>query len=91
MDLKEAVVRAKEIANSVFSDENPTAINLEQVDFDDMSKQWHVVLSFERFRHASTVGAALANMAGGTRAYKLFKLDNVSGNVDSIEVWRINE
>ena len=63
MELKEAVDKAKEFANSVFSDENPTSINLEQVVFDEMGHQWKVVLSFERFRNASTVGAALANLS----------------------------
>ena len=91
MELKEAVDKAKEFANSVFSDENPTSINLEQVVFDEMGHQWKVVLSFERFRNASTVGAALANLSGGTRAFKLFKVDDDSGSIRSVEMWTRDE
>lgn len=91
MELKEAVGKAKEFARSVFADENPTSINLEQVTLDASGGQWKVVLSFERFRNASTVGAAIANLSGGTRAFKLFKVDNASGSIDSVEIWSPDE
>ncbi len=91
MELKEAVGKAKEFAKSVFADENPTSINLEQATLNDLSGKWEVVLSFERFRNASNVGAAIANLSGGTRAFKIFKVDNASGSIDSVEIWMPDE
>ena len=91
MQIKDAVAKAKEFASSIFADENPTTINLEQAIFDDVTNQWEIVLSLHRFKQEGTVGSTLANLSGGTRSLKLFKVDASSGDIDSVEIWTQDE
>ena len=48
MDVKEAARTAREYITDLFADENVKHVGLEEVEFDDLSKVWHITIGFSR-------------------------------------------
>ena len=48
MDVKEAARTAREYITDLFADENVKHVGLEEVEFDDRSKVWHITIGFSR-------------------------------------------
>ena len=48
MDVKEAARAAREYITDLFADENVKHVGLEEVEFDDLSKVWHITIGFSR-------------------------------------------
>ncbi|MCE2448270.1 MAG: hypothetical protein J4F35_07775 [Candidatus Latescibacteria bacterium] len=48
MDVKEAVQTARAYIADLFADENVKHVGLEEVEFDDLSKVWHITIGFSR-------------------------------------------
>lgn len=48
MDVKEAAQTAREYITDLFADENVKHVGLEEVEFDDLSKVWHITIGFSR-------------------------------------------
>ena len=48
MDVKEAVGLAKKHVLDLFADERPANIGLEEVDYDDRRKVWHITIGLSR-------------------------------------------
>ena len=48
MDVKEAARTAREYITDLFADENVKHVGLEEVEFDDLAKVWHITIGFSR-------------------------------------------
>ena len=48
MDVKEAARTAREYITDLFADENVKHVGLEEVEFDDVAKVWHITIGFSR-------------------------------------------
>ncbi len=48
MDVKEAARTAREYITDLFADEDVKHVGLEEVEFDDLSKVWHITIGFSR-------------------------------------------
>ena len=84
MDVKEAVRRAKNYLDDLYQAEEIANVGLEEVVFEDMSNTWKVTIGFSRpwdYRNALT--AALGN-GGPARSYKVLRIDDDSGRVESL-------
>ncbi len=60
MDVKEAISLARDYVKEVFTEEQISAVGLEEVEFDESSDNWHVTIGFTRpwDRLHATVGPA---------------------------------
>ncbi|MBV8428397.1 MAG: hypothetical protein JOZ88_14255 [Hyphomicrobiales bacterium] len=82
MDVKQAVVVAKNYVSDLFKDETPMNLGLEEVEFDDRMNEWHVTLGFSRPWES---GGGLATALGtARRAYKILRIAD-DGRVISVK------
>ena len=85
MDVKEAVAVAKTYLIDLYVGEEIADVGLEEVEFDQMSKQWSVTIGFFRPWNRTLSNAfALASRAS-ERSYKVLRIDDGTGEVKSLK------
>ena len=90
MDVKEAVAAAKSYVTDIFSSERISAVQLEEVEFDDKQLVWNITVGFwrraddEDFPYASQLQAALSRVAK-QRSFKIVRLRDSDGQVLSLK------
>lgn len=81
LDVKEAAQRASEYFAGLFSDQNLSNVQLEEVELSDDGQYWLITLSYP---------VALPEIAPiqliNKRKYKLFKIDAKTGEVKSMKI-----
>jgi hypothetical protein len=89
MDVKAAVQIAKSYVSDLFSEEQIRNVGLEEVEFDETSREWLVTVGFARsWDERSGLEKA---MIGVRRSYKVIRLSNVDGHVISVKDRRVAE
>ena len=95
MDVKEAVRTAREYIANLFADENVKHVGLEEVEFDDLSKVWHITIGFSRpwelpedppppsFASGSVLDG-LKPPSLAQRSYKIVRVRDNDGHVISV-------
>ena len=85
MDVKEAVRVAKAHVADLFAEENIANVALEEVVVLDESpsRKWNITIGFSRPWENSMVAAVVAGKQG-TRSYKVVRIDDGSGAVESL-------
>jgi hypothetical protein len=86
VDVKQAVALAKQHILDVFADEKVSNLGLEEVEFDDQSKNWLVTLGFSRpWDEPRNAFAALAHDAYARRTYKVVRISDALSSVLAIK------
>ena len=83
MNVRQAVEAAKQSLANIFADEQIANVGLEEVEFDDAAKVWHVTLGFSRPWDRSGF-AARAGLVE-PRSYKVVTLSDSDGRMISIK------
>ena len=83
MDVKEAVLAAKEHVAEIFADEPIENVGLEEVEFDESNRVWAVTIGFSRYwgRSMDNVFRAL----GTARDFKVVRIEDETGRVQSVK------
>lgn len=78
VDVKTAVVKAKEYVIELFGDGPITNVALEEVERDEMQGIWRITIGFNRPATSNSIAAVGALMRGenGIRVYRIVTLDN---------------
>ena len=84
MDVKEAVAVAKSYLAEIYTDEAIEHLGLEEVEFDDRSDTWCITLGFSR-PWDRRVGVMLREPRASARSYKVVRIDDDSGEVQSLK------
>lgn len=80
MEVKEAVKKAREYIQEIYSDEHVNDIRLEEVEYEHHENAWNVTLSFSR------PAAGLQQIVGAPRDYKTIVIDNPSRRVTAMRI-----
>ena len=94
MDVKEAAQTARAYIADLFADENVKHVGLEEVEFDDRSKVWHITIGFSRpwelpedLPPPSFTSAVLDELKPPPltqRSYKIVRIRDDDGHVMSV-------
>jgi hypothetical protein len=86
MDAKHAVRTAKEYVADLFGDEEVSDVLLEELQLDDVSKEWKITIGFNRKSARFGTSSPLAGVLAPPRdrVYKVVAIDNVGEQVVSI-------
>ena len=85
MDLQEAVATAKQFVSDLFRDEDIAHLGLEEVQFDEQAKAWHVTVGFSRpWQINSSLTAAVTAKVYRERSFKEVDVSDETGTVISI-------
>ena len=103
MDVKEAVRMAKEYISNVYSDEEIVQVGLEEVEFDDFSRDWKITIGFVRgwdwnpswtqanpMNQNNFLTSALSERRK-VRYYKVVRVHDGSGKVKSLTDRMLND
>ncbi len=87
MQVKEAIVLAKQYIQDVFADEKIDNVGLEEVEFDDKLGIWSVTIGFSRpWEDASgTFSAKLAGFVPRRRDYKVVRIADMDKKMVSVK------
>ncbi len=93
MDVKEVVKLAKEYVLDLFADENITNLGLEEVEYNEVEREWIVTLGFSRpwdeprNTLASLAMAQMAQYNTNTtrRSYKIVRVDDKAETVKGVK------
>ena len=86
MDVKEAVQTAKEHVVHLFEGEQIVNVGLEEVEFEETSKRWRITIGFSRpWDLKGPLVAALVERSPTQRTYKVLRIDDDTGNVESLK------
>ncbi|MGX9727141.1 MAG: hypothetical protein ACTFAK_07430 [Candidatus Electronema sp. VV] len=86
MDVKEAVKLAKKHVLDLFADENITNLGLEEVEYNEIGREWIVTLGFSRpWDEPRNTLASLAQASTPHRSYKIVRINNQSESVRCIK------
>ena len=82
LDVKKAVEQAKRYVGELFADEGLINLGLEEVEYDDTHREWHITLGFSR---PWDTNRYLSEFAGvSPRSYKVVTIDQ-QGNRLSVK------
>ncbi len=85
MDVKEAAHKAKNYLTDLYSDEAITNVGLEEVEFDDLSRDWSITVGFSRpWNHRGPLVSALIE-GRSDRSYKAVRIHDADGRVVSLK------
>lgn len=84
VDVKEAVAVAKKYLAELYSAEEIADVGLEEVEYDQLAGQWSVTLGFARPWERNALRSLARNPNGG-RSYKVLRVNDASGRVDSLK------
>ncbi|HWG07259.1 MAG TPA: hypothetical protein VG271_19825 [Beijerinckiaceae bacterium] len=87
--VKKAVELAKKYVADLFADEGVANLGLEEVDYDEIAREWRITLGFSRPWNASG-GLAAALGEFGERSYKSVRISDLTGNVVSVKNREVN-
>lgn len=85
MDVKRAVITAKQFIQDLLKDEGIVNLGLEEVEFDEKSDTWRVTLGFSRAWNSDR--GPLSTLSGDDlmkRDYKVVTISDVDGSMVSI-------
>jgi hypothetical protein len=82
MDVKEAVVAAKQYIGEIFGAEGIRNLGLEEVEFDEPANEWRVTIGFSRPWDAA---GPVSVMFTPSRSYKVVRISDKSGKVVSVK------
>ena len=85
MDVRDAVKTAKQHLLELFDSEPISYVGLEEVDFDDESREWIITISFARLWETTPLPTALGGKPPEDRHYKVFRINDLNGKVKSIK------
>ena len=81
MDVKQAARTAREYLSELYSEEQVTDIGLEEVVFDDVSKEWRITIGFSRPWNRRNALRGLSE----ARSYKVVCIDDWTRKVTSLK------
>ena len=85
MDVKEAAKLAKEYVADLFEEEGISNVGLEEIELGDDCRFWVVTVGFSRpWDHGGLATITLGHR-GLRRSYKVLRIDNHNGNVESVK------
>ena len=82
MDVRDAVKSAKKYVAEMFDDEPIHNIGLEEIEFDRAQGVWSVMIGFAR--EWRETGSAMRALASPCRTYKVVRISDSDGAVQSI-------
>lgn len=90
MNVAEAVTKAKKYVIDIFADEEIKNLGLEEIEFDESSKEWRVTLGFSRpWDESRNALASLTQASGPRRSYKIVRISDNSSDVISIKTHEV--
>ena len=85
MDRFDAVKTAKQYVSDLFEEEGISKTRLEEISFDECSRQWLITVGFAYLRGGgearSPLAPSLVRAVYGDRVYKVVKIEDQSGAV----------
>ena len=84
MDVKEAAKLAKEYVTDLFAEEGISNVGLEEIVFRD-DEYWDVTVGFSRPWDHGGLATITLGQTSLRRSYKVLRIDNDSGNVESVK------
>ena len=87
MDMKDAAMLAKEYVADLFDEEGISNVGLEEIVFrdDGGDEYWDVTVGFSRPWDHRGLATVTLGQTGLRRSYKVLRIDNSSGNVESVK------
>ena len=85
MDVKEAAKLAKEYVADLFADEAINNVGLEEIELGPDCRFWVVTVGFSRPWDHGGLATITVGQKGLRRSYKVLRIDNHSGNVESVK------
>ena len=90
MDVKEAARTAKDYLLDLFEGEEIINVGLEEIEFDDSSKNWSITVGFWRPWDYSNKSPMTLTLFGElsrplTRSYKIVRINDQSGRVVAVK------
>ncbi len=85
MDVKEASQTAKAYVVELFAEEQIMNIGLEEAEFDRSSNTWKITIGFSRPWDQKNVLSAALGEGRPARSYKVMRINNESGDVESLK------
>lgn len=81
MEVKQAVLNAKQYVQDVFGGEKIENLGIEEVEFDDAAREWRVTLGFSRpwDKPGNALTALLPGESILHRSFKVVRLDDATG------------
>ena len=84
MDAREAVQAAKQYIAELFEGEPLMNVGLEEVVYEDGSEEWEITLGFSRDWNRKSPIFPSTDEASQKRYYKLIRIDDETGKVNSV-------
>ena len=84
MDAREAVRAAKQYITEMFDGEPLTNVGLEEVVYDDESREWGITVSFSRDWNRTSPFFPSKDEASQQRYYKKITIDDLTDDVKSL-------
>ena len=85
MDVKEVAQIAKAYAAELFADESIMNLGLEEAEFESISDTWKITVGFSRPWDRKNVLIAALGEGPSARSYKVMRINNESGDVESLK------
>ena len=85
MDVKEASQTAKAYVAELFAGEQITNLGLEEAEFESLSNTWKITIGFSRPWDQKNVLSAALGEGRPARSYKVMRINNESGDVESLK------
>ena len=85
MDVKEVAKIAKAYAAELFAEENIMHLGLEEAEFESISDTWKITVGFSRPWDQKNVLSAALGEGRPLRSYKVMRINNESGDVESLK------
>lgn len=86
MDVKQAVVKAKNYVKELFEEEKPANLALEEVKFDNSTSEWFITVGFNRpWDKPKNLFAEAAGLNDPRRSYKVVRISDETGEVISVK------
>ncbi len=86
MEVREAVVSAKQHVVELFGDENIVNIGLEEVVFDEDADKWKITIGFSRpWDRKNPLATTFTEAGRSDRSYKVLCINDADGKVESVK------
>ncbi len=85
MDVKQAATVAKEYVVDLFAEEGIGNVGLEEIELRADGQFWLVTVGFSRPWDHTGLAAITLGRKGLRRSYKVLRIDNQNGNVESVK------
>lgn len=87
MDVRDAVIKAKDWVRDILADENVSNIGLEEIERDEAEKVWHVTIGFSRsWNGPRNALSTLADAFPSKRAYRVITVSEPDGEIISMKL-----